>query len=82
MFLDGHLASQTRFLEDKTAHIEAHICYKSNGLIYGSNYLFFSHYFFICILRAYKNIFFPNVLVHELRPIKKSPENFGGPKTI
>ena len=39
MFLGDHLVSQTRVLEDRNTHIEAHFRYRTNGLIYGSNYL-------------------------------------------
>ena len=38
----------------------------------------FSHYFFTCICRAYKNTFFTNILVHGLGAVKKSPKNGSG----
>ena len=56
----GQLTSQTRVLEDRNAHIEAHFCYITNDIFHITS----SHV-------SARPTFFSNVLVHGLGPIKE-----------
>ena len=83
MFLGDHLVSQTRVLEDRNSHIEAHFRYRTNGLIYGSNYLILFTLLLHMYMQGLQKQFFPNVLVHRLGPIKeKGLEKIEGSKNI
>ena len=57
-FLVGQLTSQTLVLEDRNAHIEAHFCYITNGLIYDSNDLICFTLHLHMYLQGLQNSFF------------------------